>query len=114
MEVLIKHQADLKALTPDKETALHLAARGGNPKMIELLLKHGADINALTKTQETPLHLAVVTDHLDAVELLLKYKPSLAQKNDEGKTALDLAKELALEDIVKAFSKKSSLKTPDS
>jgi ankyrin repeat protein len=55
--------------------------------------------------------LAVATDHLDVVEQLLKHKPDLNLKNQDGKTAQDLAEELKLDKIVHIIKSQSEPKT---
>ena len=46
-------------------TALHLAATGGNPQVVESLLKAGAPVNAADTRGMTPLVFAVATDRPD-------------------------------------------------
>jgi len=48
-------------------TALHEAAKLGDPTIIQFLLEHGADINAQDSNGYTPLHRAIRTHHLGAV-----------------------------------------------
>jgi hypothetical protein len=52
-------------------TALHMAARRGNPRIIEALLDAGADIEARDSMGDTPLRRAVNCAKIEAAELLL-------------------------------------------
>ena len=54
------------------ETALHVAVRSGNDKMVTYLLKSGIDINAKDSSNITPLHLAVFYGNTQITETLLE------------------------------------------
>jgi ankyrin repeat protein len=49
----------------------------------------------------TPLHSAVLDNQLDAVKFLLEMGVDRQLTNDDGNTALDLAKIMGHDDIVK-------------
>jgi ankyrin repeat protein len=68
-------------------------------------LPYGA-INALTKAGYSPLHLAVISRGQQAVLWLLASGASTDQKNQEHKTAADLASEsgdLPLVNLISTF-----------
>ena len=75
-----------------KWSLLHMAASGGNSKMVELLLSSGALVDARTTEEKTPLHYAAVKGHLRVATALLEHgaDPSFTC---QGMTALDLAEE---------------------
>jgi len=98
----------------DKNSSLlHLAARGGNAKVIRLLLPY--QFHLTDKWQSTPLHLAAASGSKPAVELLhLHYKdaPEFAKiqvvelKNLMGETPLHLAARSGELDVVKFLIEK--------
>ena len=55
------------------ETALHIAARYGQLKMITALLAEGADPTWQSKSGETPLHVAVRYCHWEVADELLRF-----------------------------------------
>lgn len=83
-------------------TLLHMAASGGNPKMVELLLSKGASVNATNRDGKTALHYAAGKGHLTIVKTLL------AQHADptilyNGRSALDLARKAGHHDVADAI-----------
>lgn len=64
---------NLLCLTQDKDgdRAVHHAAFGDEPAVIELLHRGGADLNARNKRRQTPLHIGVNKGHIGVVRSLL-------------------------------------------
>jgi ankyrin repeat protein len=54
-----------------RHTPLHVAAKGGHPRVIRLLVDAKADVKALTTTGAAPLHFAAASGSSDAVAILL-------------------------------------------
>ena len=59
--------------TQNGETALHIAARYGQLKMVTALLAEGADPTWQSKAGETPLHVAVRYCHWEVADELLRF-----------------------------------------
>ena len=75
-------------------TPLHMAvALGGNPHHIRTLGERGADINARRRGGVTPLHEAAArgTDPDPFMAMLLDLGADPTVRNDEGRTAADIA-----------------------
>ena len=72
---------------------LHTAVRSGNLEMVSSLLEKGADIDAKDPSGNTPLMLASALGDTDMANKLLAYAPNLAVRNNEDKTAYNIAGE---------------------
>nr|XP_033785571.1 serine/threonine-protein phosphatase 6 regulatory ankyrin repeat subunit A-like [Geotrypetes seraphini] len=100
-EMLLKSGADVNLEQENGETALHIAARHGNLKMITALIEEGGELIGQSKVGESPLHIAVRHCHLPVVEEILRYLVNeksrleatacVNQQNKEGETPLHLA-----------------------
>src|SRR5436309_768088 len=70
--LLLNSRADVNARTRiNGVTPLFMAARNGNPEVIEALLKAGADIQSRSTVGTTPLMMAAASGSTDAVRILL-------------------------------------------
>jgi len=68
---LLAHGADVNARDQDGETALMIAASGGNSDIVRMLLDEGADVSAeLGATGKTALMLAEEHGYTLVMELL--------------------------------------------
>ena len=56
----------------DGDRAVHHAAFGDEPSVIEILHRGGADLNARNKRRQTPLHIGVNKGHIGVVKALLE------------------------------------------
>lgn len=101
---LIKCGAEVNnlALDEDAQTALGWTIiYGGNElSVVSLLLENKADVNLANNKGDTPLMLAASSDRVDICLLLYMYDVDLYAKNNEGKTALDIAKENKREKVI--------------
>lgn len=70
---------------------------------IELLLRYGADVN-YTNNIGTALHYAVDCNNIEIVELILKYFPDTRIRDEDGETALELAKHYDDDDIIELIA----------
>nr|XP_028705347.1 putative ankyrin repeat domain-containing protein 31 isoform X1 [Macaca mulatta] len=84
-------------------TALHEASVGGFYRTASELLKGGADVNIKGMYQITPLHDAVVNGHYKVAELLLLNGADPLFRNDDGKCALDEAKDLCMKRLLERY-----------
>ena len=73
-------------------TALHVAARENDVKVLKALLDHGAAVNVKdTLTRMTPIHFAALHDSGEAIELLVKKGAKIDASDSTGRTALKIA-----------------------
>ena len=82
-----------------RTTALHLAVSFRDEdvaaRIAELLIANGAEMNAPQKGGQTPLHHAVAKGSLKVVEVLVLSGADPFLKDQQGRSAADLAKELS-------------------
>jgi ankyrin repeat protein len=90
VEFLIKRGANVD-LDVGSGTPLLEACGQGHIKIVEILLKYSADINKPDETGWTPLMQAVYYAKKDIVLLLLAHSARWDPKNEEGKTAWEIA-----------------------
>ncbi|KAK3089890.1 hypothetical protein FSP39_007395 [Pinctada imbricata] len=103
-EMLLKSGANVNATRENGETAMHIAARHGQLKMVIALLEEGGDPTQQSKCGETPLHVAVRHCHLGVTRELLTYVSTkhsridavmlVNQQSWEGETPVHCAAEL--------------------
>ncbi|XP_058130914.1 ankyrin repeat domain-containing protein 31 [Dasypus novemcinctus] len=84
-------------------TALHEASVGGFYQTASELLKGGADVNVRGMYQITPLHDAVINGHYKVAELLLSNGADPLLRSDNGKCALDEAKDPHMKRLLEKF-----------
>ena len=101
---LLQAGANVNAKTNNGDTALHLAFGRGqldhiSYDFIEKMLQAGADISAKDRLGNTPLHLAVGKRNDANVNFLLVNNAQVNLHNADGKTPLDIAREIQQNDI---------------
>ena len=87
-----KGQADVnKGDTNDRWSPLHRACDQANEHMVSVLLRLGANVQ--THHQQTPLMIAARKGTVDILQLLLQHEGMVVSvRNDDGYTALDIAR----------------------
>lgn len=95
--LLLHAGADINAQTNDKNTALHLSCLNGHENCVKALLYYSdhlkvrIDRNAQNKFGDTPLHMAAKWGFCEIIETLLEYGVRTEIENRTGQTALSLA-----------------------
>lgn len=69
--VLLRYHADVEIEDKDGDRAVHHAAFGDEPAVVQLLAHAGADLNARNKRRQTALHIGVNKGHIGVVKMLL-------------------------------------------
>ena len=80
-------QVDVNAPEPDGTTALHWAAHGDDPEILDLLIQAGANVNATNEYGVTPLSLACITGSAVTIGALLQAGGD-PEARTSGETAL--------------------------
>ena|SRR5579871_168442 len=103
---LIAAGADIDDQDRYHQTALMNAARLGHTELVRALVMRGAALNVTAKYRLTALMLAIIGYHKEAACILIRAGADLTVRGGKGaigfyaKTALDLAKERDLEQVV--------------
>ena len=76
-----------------KVQALHAAVAGRNLEIVTAVLDAGADPNAQQQAGFRPMHEAGTNANRKLAELLLAHGADPSLPNDDGKSAIDLARD---------------------
>jgi len=95
VKALIAAGADVKAAAKNalKVQALHAAVAGRNLEIVKAVLDAGADPNAQQQAGFRPIHEAGTNANRALADLLLKHGADPSLPSDNGKNAIDLARE---------------------
>lgn len=91
LQLLIARGAVIDQQTDNGATPLHWAANCNAAAAARLLVENGANVNARTARDFSPLHWAALGNATNVIGILLERGAALYSRNDEGRTALDLA-----------------------
>ncbi|KAG8627424.1 hypothetical protein KVT40_004907 [Elsinoe batatas] len=93
VSLLLEHGAETKHLSDDHETALCKACTEGNMECVVRLVEHGANVNPERQNRlaKIPLREAVYQEATDIVQYLVDRGADLAARDQEGRTALQVA-----------------------
>lgn len=101
---LLKYGANPNVCNLEEASPLHVAVANNRKDIAAALLSAGAHINARDAAEETPLHWAVREGNAECVALLLRnYGCHVGAVNEDGETALQLAQEFHMDDVVEVF-----------
>jgi len=88
LRLLLRSGADLELEDKDGDRAVHHAAFGDEPGVMEVIAAAGADLNARNKRRQTALHIAVNKGHVGVVKTLLGLACHPSLQDSEGDTPL--------------------------
>lgn len=106
LKLLLDRGADANVKQPEGYNPLILIAEAGGPEAAVLFLDHGAKVDAARTGNITPLMTAAHNGNLEVARVLLKRGANRQLKSDDGKTALDYAKEQKHPELVKLLEGK--------
>jgi len=102
---LVSKGADVNAESKGGSTPLAAAAQGGNIEVAKLLIAKGANVNAGRKSgRSTPLHYAAYSGHAEFTKFLVSAGADVKAKNEQGITALKMAKDHGKTKIAKILT----------
>lgn len=103
---IVENGGNLTEKNNSKQTCLHMAACNGQLEAVKYLLKK--DMSLIDKKDSnghTALHMAACNGHADVVQYLLLKAASVSLEDNDGNTALVLAKEAGHDHIADLISK---------
>lgn len=83
--------SNLEVVTPNKNTAIILAAKKGFTPIVKMLCKAGVNVDHQSESGTTALMWASENGHHDCVEILLSFRAKIDLQDQNGETALMLA-----------------------
>lgn len=83
-----------------ESTVFHQACLWDNVEAMKLLISYGALVNVAANNRDYPIHVAAIKDNPAFMKLLLAAKADVNQRDGEGRTALDLAVEFSLCNVI--------------
>ncbi|XP_073976711.1 E3 ubiquitin-protein ligase mind bomb 2 isoform X2 [Rhodnius prolixus] len=108
VRLLVGLKANIGLRDDEDDTALHYAAFGNQPAVMEYLLESGADVNSINANHCTPLHVSVSKKHIGCVRVVLKHFPDLNLQDSYGDTALHDAIGNDMYEAVELLTRESS------
>ena len=109
---MMQQGQDLDRYNPRGVTLLHVASANGYYDTAKLLVKNNANVNIQDDKGNTPLHCAAKYDESKVVKLLLNNNANPLKRNFDNDTAMDLAEDDSLRELLQdaglAFSVKAS------
>ena len=106
---LAKRKVDINQINLNRHTPLIVATMNfGTKYLIEELIEKGAWQNWQDIQGNTALHYAITRKKNALVKIFVDNKADLSLKNEEGKTAIDIATEKGLADILEILNQSTS------
>lgn len=95
---------DVNQISAFGDRPIHIAAVRGSIDELNILYENGADLNAKGEYNYTPLLFATEQGHIEAVKWLLKKGVDITATDNKDCTALDIARLLENEELIKILS----------
>lgn len=105
VQLLIESKANVNALSRSLRTPLHLACERGFIEIMEMLLANQAEVNVQDSSGNTPLHYLALGGLEEGLKILLEWGANASVRNMYGETAIELAKDLRIRELLVERSK---------
>ena len=113
VRALLNGRANPNTTAKNGLTPLHWAAWHNASEAVRVLIAEGANVNATDNDGNTPLHTAAERGSPEVVEKLLRWrrlrKLDIKAKNNDDKTALDLASSPRVKELLKPLFESSEM-----
>ncbi|CAG9534670.1 unnamed protein product [Cercopithifilaria johnstoni] len=103
-EILLKNGCPSGVLNRDGLSALHIATKMCSYDVLEVLINYGVNISELNSCGQTALHIAAEKGDFDLCKRLLNYGLPTDLKDNEQKTAADIAGNIEIRDLINRWS----------
>jgi uncharacterized protein len=91
VRAVLAKRPDVNATQPDGTTALHWAANGDAPEIVQMLVRAGASVKARNRYGATPLWLASLNGNATTMAMLLEAGADANTTSTDGETVLMVA-----------------------
>ncbi|MEX0661389.1 MAG: ankyrin repeat domain-containing protein [Balneolaceae bacterium] len=91
LNVLLAEGAAVDTVDEEGNTPLMIAAKIGNPRMIEIVLAHNPELNVRNNQGDTALMIASAQGVLDVTKQLLDKGADVTMENTSGFNAVEIA-----------------------
>ncbi|VDK65945.1 unnamed protein product [Onchocerca ochengi] len=103
-EMLLKNGCPTNVLNKEGFSALHVATKMCSYDVLEVLINCGVNISELTSRGQTVLHIAAEKGDFDLCKRLLNYGLPTDLKDNEQKTAVDVARNTDIRDLISLWN----------
>lgn len=103
INVLLNDGTDIDTVDQQGNTPLMIAAKVGNPRILDIILSHEPNINKQNKKGETALMIASEAGLNQFARKLIDHGADPSIKNNQGNTAMSLASKFGHSHIVSLF-----------
>ena len=103
IKIMIKYCKNINQRANAGFTPLDFAIQYNTPEIVEMLIAKGADLNLCDGDGWSPVYRAVYLNRLDMAEVLLKQNAKVNIRDNQNKTALDIARCSEMRDLLKRY-----------
>lgn len=100
INILLAEGTNIDTVDQQGNTPLMLAAKIGNPRIMDIILSHNPDINKQNKIGSTALLVAAETGQLHLVKKLIGHGADVSVRDNNDNTAISLASRFSHNQIV--------------
>ncbi len=103
INILLSEGTDIDTVDQQGNTPLMIAAKIGNPRILDIILSHNPNIDKQNKKGMTALMIAAKTGQLHAVKELLSHGADYTAQDKSGNSPITLASKFGHTKIVTFF-----------
>ncbi len=103
INILLSDGTAVDTVDRQGNTPLMIAAKIGNPRIVDIILSHNPDLNKTNNKGATALMIATESGQRHIVEKLIKQGADISIRDKNGDTALSLATKFGHQQIISFF-----------